>query len=108
MAADYHLILCTCPDQATAEALAKLLVTSKLAACVNVVPGISSFYTWKGQLESAQEHLLLIKARQDHYAQLESAIKNNHPYELPEIIALSIDQGLPEYLNWIDSCHRSQ
>ena len=101
----YQLILCTCPDQVTAERIAKLLVSQRLAACVNVLPGITSFYIWDNQQESAQEHLLLIKARQDHYPALETAIKTNHPYELPEIIAISIDCGLPEYLNWIDTCH---
>ncbi|MEQ1530250.1 MAG: divalent-cation tolerance protein CutA [Methylococcales bacterium] len=108
MSVCYQLILCTCPDQASAEKIAQLLVNEHLAACVNVIPGITSFYAWNNQLQSAQEHLLLIKANQDHYPALETTIKNNHPYELPEIIAISIDQGLPEYLNWIDACHRSQ
>lgn len=105
MPAGYQLLLCTCPDQVTAEKIAKLLVSERLAACVNVLPGITSFYIWEGQAESAQEHLLLVKAKQENYPALEAAIKNHHPYELPEIIAISIERGLPEYLNWIDACH---
>jgi len=104
---NHQIIFCTCPDQQTAEQIARLLVTERLAACVNVLPGVSSFYFWQNQLESAQEHLLLIKAHQDHYAAIEACIIKAHPYELPEIIALSIAHGLPEYLNWIDTCHRS-
>lgn len=107
MPTDYQIILCTCPDQSTAEKIAKLLVTQRLAACVNVLPGVTSFYTWNEQLESAQEQLLLIKANKDQYDAIETCIKNHHPYELPEIIAISIARGLPEYLHWIDTCHRS-
>ncbi|MEF3075102.1 divalent-cation tolerance protein CutA [Methylobacter sp. Wu1] len=97
-------MLCTCPDKDTAEKIARLLVMDQLAACVNILPGILSVYTWQGQVESAQEHLLLIKSRKDHYLSLEKAIRDNHPYEIPEIIAVPVEAGLPEYLNWIDSC----
>lgn len=99
------IILCTCPDQDTAEKISRLLVTNKLAACVNILPGITSIYTWKGQIESAQEHLLLIKSNKDNYQDIETTIVNHHPYDLPEIIAVPIDRGLPEYLHWIASCH---
>ena len=104
----HQIILCTCPDQASAEKIARLLVANHLAACVNILPGIRSIYAWQGQIESAQEHLLLIKANKDHYAAVESAITASHPYELPEIIAVAIENGLPEYLNWIDLCHASK
>lgn len=100
----HQIILCTCPDKDTAEKIAHLLVTGQLAACVNILPGILSVYTWQGQVESAQEHLLLVKSHKDHYQSLEKAIRDNHPYEIPEIIAVPIEAGLPEYLNWIDSC----
>lgn len=100
----YHLILCTCPDQKTAEAIARQLITDKLAACVNILPGLTSVYEWQGEIETAQEHLLLIKSHQDRFAAIEAAIKNAHPYQLPEIIAVAIERGSSEYLKWIDSC----
>lgn len=104
----HQIILCTCPDQDTAENIARLLVSDRLAACVNILPGILSVYTWQGQVESAQEHLLLIKSSKDHYQALEAAIRDHHPYEIPEIIAVPVEAGLPEYLHWIDSCLSSK
>jgi len=101
----YQIILCSCPDINTAEKIAHLLVNDKLAACVNILPGITSIYRWHEQLESAQEHLLLIKANKTCYQAIEKTIKKHHPYELPEIIAVPVENGLPEYLHWIDSCH---
>lgn len=99
-----QLIFCTCPDQATAEKIAHVLVETNLAACVNCLPGTTSIFQWQGQIESVQEHLLLIKSHRSRYQALEAAIVANHPYEVPEIIAISIDQGSPAYLRWIDSC----
>lgn len=100
----YQLVLCTCPDQACAEALAKQLVTAKLAACVNIVPAVRSVYLWQGQLETADEYLLLIKTRQDCYHDLESLLHQLHPYDVPEIVALDIREGSTDYLQWMDSC----
>jgi periplasmic divalent cation tolerance protein len=105
MPTHYQIILCTCPDKDTAEKIAHLLVNGKLAACVNIFPGITSIYRWHEQVESTQEHLLLIKANKTGYQVIEKTIKKHHPYELPEIIAVPIENGLPEYLHWIDSCH---
>lgn len=99
-----QIILCTCPDHQTAETIARLLVERNLAACVNILPGLTSYYRWQGQIESAQELLLLIKTNSGRYPAVETAILENHPYELPEIIAIPVDQGLPDYLHWIDSC----
>lgn len=99
-----QLILCTCPDRNIAETLARLLVTDGLAACVNIVSNLVSIYTWQGQVESAEECLLLIKAREDNYQAIETTIRLHHPYDLPEIIAVPVQQGLPEYLHWINSC----
>lgn len=99
-----EIIFCTCPDRATAEQIAHLLIDSNLAACVNIVPGIISIYKWQGKIESADEHLLLIKSNDESYQAVENKIKAHHPYELPEIVAIPITNGLPEYLNWIDSC----
>ena len=101
----HQIILCTCPDKATAEKIAHCLVNDKLAACVNILPGITSIYRWHEQIETAQEHLLLIKANKTSYQAIEKTIIKHHPYELPEIIAVPIENGLPEYLHWIDSCH---
>lgn len=105
MSTRYQLILCTCPDKRTAENIARQLVNDKLAACVNILPGMTSVYTWKEQTEAAEEHLLLIKANKACYQAIEKKIRKQHPYELPEIIAVPIENGLPEYLHWIDSCH---
>jgi periplasmic divalent cation tolerance protein len=102
-----QIIFCTCPDNSTAEKIARWLVENQLAACVNIVPGITSIYAWEGRIESAQEHLLIIKASSLNYQAIETAIQQHHPYQLPEIIALPVEQGLPEYLNWIESCHSS-
>ncbi|MCX7096965.1 MAG: divalent-cation tolerance protein CutA [Methylococcales bacterium] len=105
MPSPYQLIFCTCPDKATAEKLAYLLVSAKLVACANLLPGITSIYRWQGEINTSQEHLLLLKANKDRFGPIADLIKNQHPYELPEIIAVPIENGLPEYLHWIDSCH---
>lgn len=100
----YQLLLCTCPDKLTAEKIARFIVEQQLAACVNVLPSVTSIYRWQNAIEQADEVLLLIKAKASVYAELEQTIKANHPYDVPEIIALEIKQGLPSYLQWIDSC----
>ncbi|OAI06921.1 divalent-cation tolerance protein CutA [Methylomonas methanica] len=100
----YQLILCTCPDVEVADKLAGTLITQKLAACVNILPGVRSVYEWQGEIETAQEHLLLIKSHQDRYAAIEATLKSLHPYQLPEIIAVAIESGSLDYLKWIDSC----
>ncbi len=100
----HHLIYCTCPDVETAEKIADHLIGGKLAACVNILPGVRSFYEWLGEIEQAQEHMLLIKSPKTRYTEIEAAIKALHPYQLPEIIAVKIDSGSAEYLQWIDSC----
>ena len=97
----HSLIFCTCPDQNTAENMAGHLVDESLAACVNIVPGITSIYQWKGKREKESEWLLLIKTRDEVYSSLEKRITELHPYELPEIISVPINSGLPAYLDWI-------
>lgn len=97
------LVLNTCPDQATAEKIATSLVERQLAACVNIVPGLTSIYRWQGKIEQGQEALLLIKSRLDKYAELEAQLRQQHPYELPEILKVSLSGGLPDYLAWIDN-----
>lgn len=98
---DTLLILTTLPDQAAAEQLAARLLSQKLAACINILPAMTSLYMWKGKLERGQEHLLLIKTQRDCYETLETEIRNRHPYELPEIIGVPVTAGLSDYLAWI-------
>jgi periplasmic divalent cation tolerance protein len=97
------LVYCTCPDHDSALRIAQALVDRQLAACVNLVPGLTSVYRWQGDTETAQEVLLLIKTRQAVYPELEAALLALHPYELPEIIAVPIEAGLPAYLSWIET-----
>jgi periplasmic divalent cation tolerance protein len=98
------LVFCTCPDQATAHALAEMLVRDRLAACVNITGEITSVYAWKNQIEHAAECLLLIKTCSARYQDLENTLRTHHPYELPEIIAIPIQQGFANYLQWVDQC----
>jgi periplasmic divalent cation tolerance protein len=95
------LILTNMPDAQSAHALARKLVELKLAACVNILPGVQSIYRWQGGMEEANEITLLIKTSHVRYAEIESAIKASHPYQVPEIIAVPIVAGLPNYLGWI-------
>jgi len=97
------LVITSLPDQASAEILAALLVGQRLAACVNLLAPCASVYRWQGKIEQAQEYPLLIKTTEDRYAALEASIRANHPYELPEIIAVPVTQGLPAYLQWVES-----
>ncbi len=100
----YQLILNTCPDFTVAKTLASQIIENELAACVNILPSLTSVYCWQGKIETAQEHLLLIKAPSSQYANIEQFINAHHPYDTPEIIAFSIENGLPAYLQWINSC----
>lgn len=95
------LVFCTCPDQTSAERIAESVVGERLAACVNVVPGLTSFYRWQGQMQREAELLLLIKTRLAIYPLLETRLRELHPHQTPEIIALPIQAGLSDYLNWI-------
>jgi periplasmic divalent cation tolerance protein len=96
------LILCNAPDAATAGRIARSLVERRLAACVNVMPACQSVYRWQGQIEEASEVPLMIKTSAARYAAVEAAIRELHPYEVPEIIALPIAAGLPAYLDWLN------
>ncbi|MEN8177497.1 MAG: divalent-cation tolerance protein CutA [Pseudomonadota bacterium] len=98
------LTLCTVPDKETALNIAEQLVDQNLAACVNITSPVTSIYRWEGKLESSDEYLLLIKTTGVKYPLLETLIRSLHPYELPEIIAVPVEQGLNEYLNWVEQC----
>lgn len=97
------LVLTNLPDRAAAERLAELLVEKKLAACVSILAPCRSVYRWKGAVQHDEEHPVLVKTTAARYAELEAAIRAGHPYELPEIIAVPIERGLPAYLQWVDS-----
>lgn len=97
----FQLVLCTCPDKESAHLIAEQLVDGKLAACVNILPGVTSVYRWMGNIEESQEYLLLIKSLYDVFDALVDTINELHPYELPEVIAVPIESGSPDYLNWI-------
>lgn len=95
------IILCTCGSETEAVRLSGSIVQNKLAACVNVVPGIRSVFRWQDQVETAQEWLLLIKSSDERYPELEQFIRENHSYEVPEVIAVPIAKGHAAYLDWL-------
>ncbi len=95
------LVITNCPDQPTAESLAAALVESRLVACVNILAPCRSVYRWRGVVEVAEEVPLLIKTSSERYTALEAEIQARHPYELPEIVAIPVDKGLPAYLQWV-------
>jgi periplasmic divalent cation tolerance protein len=102
--ADFHnglVVLTTVETQEEGVRLASLLIERKLAACVQILPQMISIYRWQGAVEQASEALLLIKTTRTAYSQLEAVIKQHHSYQTPEIIALPIEAGLPEYLAWL-------
>lgn len=97
------VVLCTLPDQETAARLAGALVEEQLAACINIIPGLTSVYRWKGEVQKDSEVLLLIKTNSTVYARLEQRIRALHPYELPEIIAVPLQTGQADYIQWINN-----
>lgn len=104
---DKILVLNTCATAEEAERIARLLLDRKLAACVNVVPGLRSFYHWNGAIESAEECLLLIKSSRPLFEPLRAALEQAHSYDVPEVLALPIVEGASNYLNWLAGNLRS-
>jgi periplasmic divalent cation tolerance protein len=100
---DKIVVLTTCGSEEEAERLARLLVEKRLAACVNAMPRARSYYRWKGAIESAEEHLLIIKSSRDRLAALCATLEKEHSYEVPEAIALPVVDGAVKYLNWLDA-----
>ncbi len=96
----YIMVLTTVSNEKDAVNIAETLVKERLAACVQIVP-IKSIYTWKGALETANEHLIIAKTLRIMYEDVEKRIKDIHPYEVPEIIAVPIEDGSEEYLRWV-------
>lgn len=98
---DKIVVLCTCSTEEEAERLARELVGARVAVCVNVLPKARSFYRWKGEIEEASECLLIIKSSRALFDALRAAIERSHSYEVPEILALPIVEGAPNYLGWM-------
>lgn len=98
----YILILTTVPDEKTGQEIAAQLVRDRLAVCVTISASSLSFYWWQGKISKDKEHILFIKTKASLFPELEKKIKEIHPYDVPEIIALPLLKGSSEYLNWID------
>lgn len=95
------LVLTSVPDERTGEKIAQRLLKERLAACVTISSASSSLFWWKGKIAKEEEYILFIKTKSDLFPELEGMLKDNHPYDVPEIIALPFTEGSPEYLHWI-------
>ncbi|TKI08494.1 divalent cation tolerance protein CutA [Martelella alba] len=102
----YLVVLCTAPDQPTAQTLAEQVLAEKLAACVTLLPGATSYYRWEGRLERQAEVQMVIKSHADRQAALIHWLKQHHPYQTPEILALPVQNGDADYLSWLDAALR--
>jgi periplasmic divalent cation tolerance protein len=100
---DKIVVLTTCAAKADAERMARALVDGRLAACVSVVPGVRSFYHWKGATETGEEFLLIVKTSRDLFGALQAEMEKIHPYEVPELLALPVVAGAENYLSWLQS-----
>lgn len=101
MSGEIQVLFTTCPDQDSAQGLAAGLLEQQLAACVSVLPGLTSFYRWQGEVQQDAEVLLMIKTAAEVYPALEKYLLEQHPYEVPELLALPVNRGLPAYLDWV-------
>ena len=108
MNAQVILAFSTCPDEPAAARIAQVLVTERLATCINRVPGMRSTYVWDGKVQDEGETLLIIKSTLDLVPHLERRLKELHPYELPEFVIASVDGGNEQYLEWIRRNVRSE
>jgi periplasmic divalent cation tolerance protein len=97
------VVFSTCGSEAEAERLARRLIEERLAACVNIVAPVRSFYRWKGVVENAAEWMLVIKTSRDLFERLRLSLEGAHSYELPEVLAIPIVEGSPTYLTWLES-----
>lgn len=98
---EYLLVMTTVPDKETAERLATHLVEERLAACVTRLASCQSVYWWQGQIENSEEYILFIKTRAERYSELEQKLVANHPYDVPEVIAIPLVMGFVKYLDWL-------
>ncbi len=97
-----RIVLCTVDTNEAAQRLAHGLIEERLAACVNIVPGLTSVFPWHGAVQTDQELLLIAKTTVSTYPELERRLRAEHPYDVPEILALPVAAGLSEYLNWVE------
>lgn len=97
------VILCTCPDEATAARLARGLVEERHAACVNVLPAVRSLYTWDGEIQDEREAMMVIKTTHSHFFVIEHWLTEHHPYDVPEVLALDAEHVSEPYLRWLRS-----
>ncbi|WP_448565502.1 divalent-cation tolerance protein CutA [Thalassotalea ganghwensis] len=98
----FEIVLCTCPNEDVAEHIAKCLVEERLAACVNLLSNVKSIYRWQDKVECQVEVQLMIKSTKDNFNTLSERIRELHPYDIPEIVAMVVHQGDLQYLNWIN------
>ena len=99
---DKIVVLSTCASAEEAERLARRVIDDRLAACVNILAPVRSFYRWKGEIQDSAEWLLIIKSTRDKFDGLRAALESAHTYEVPEVIAIPIVEGSPNYLSWIE------
>ena len=102
MAEEALVILTTWPSVESAREAARILIESRLAACANIVPGVESIYRWKDAIETSAETLVIFKATMGSYPRFEARLKELHPYEVPEVVALRPTDGLPAYMRWVE------
>lgn len=100
---NYIIILCNTNSKDSAETIATYLIKESLAACVNIIPKITSIYKWQNKIENDEEYLMLIKTKKELFDKVKEKIQILHPYEVPEIISIDISNGNSEYLNWINN-----
>lgn len=99
---DKIVVFSTCGSEEESEKLARALVETRVAACVTIVPGARSIYRWQGAIEASGEWLLIIKSSRDLFASLRATLEKAHSYEVPEVLALPVVEGSPNYLNWLE------
>lgn len=101
MPSNHFIVFITSPDRATADEIADTLVGDGHAACVNIIPGLTSIYRWQGEVHRDEEWLLIAKTAQSAYRRLEETVLRLHPDDVPEIVAAPLEQGLSDYLHWV-------
>ena len=102
MAEETLVILTTWPSAESAREAARILIEARLAACANIIPGVESIYRWKDAIETSAETLVIFKATVGSYPRFEARLKELHPYEVPEVVALRPTDGLPAYMRWVE------
>lgn len=100
---DFIVVLITCPSPEEAESLSKKILSERLAACVNIINSVHSLFHWQGKIEADQESLMIVKTRSLLLDQLKTFVQENHPYDVPEVIALPIVGGSDDYMEWMKS-----